>query len=97
MEKTIAWCAYSKYLRDKGYSDFSEKGNPSTTYNYPSRVDKVCKDENYSDWDELGENINKVIEKYSIGGECEEKGSQSHGSTLKALELFREFYVVFDS
>ena len=60
-------------------------------------MDKVCKDENYSDWDELGENINKVIEKYSIGGECEEKGSQSHGSTLKALELFREFYVVFDS
>lgn len=97
MDKTIAWRAYSKYLHDKGYSDFSENGNPSTTYNYPSRVDKVCKDENYSDWDELGENINKVIVKYSTGGECEEKGSQSHGSTLKALELFREFYVVFDS
>jgi len=43
MGKTIAWHAYSMYLRDKGYSEESKSGNPSTTYDYPNRVDRIRK------------------------------------------------------
>lgn len=97
MNKTIAWRAFSKYLHDKGYSDFSENGNPSTTYNYSSRVDKVCKDEGFSNWDDFALHINDIIAEYGESGIKSEIGAQSHGSVLKALELFREFYVVFDA
>lgn len=38
-----------------------------------------------------------LSKKYSAGGQEKIFGSQSHGSNLKALELFKEFYVVFDS
>lgn len=97
MNKTIAWRAYSKYLHDKGYSDFSAAGNPSTTYNYPSRVDKICKREGFSNWDEFGRKLLQIIEKYRPNGSESEYGKQSNGSNLKALELFLEFYVCFDA
>ncbi len=97
MERTIAWRAYSKYLRDKVYSEFSEAGNPSTTYNYPSCVDKICRKEGFSNWDDFGEHIFEIIEKYSHDGTEAEYGNQSNGSNLKALKLFLEFYGCFDS
>ena len=97
MKKPLAWRAYSKYLRDKGYSEFSESGNPSTTYDYPSRVDKICRKEGFSNWDDFGENIFEIIEKYSPNGVEAECGNQSNGSNLKALKLFLEFYGCFDA
>lgn len=97
MNRTIAWRAFSKYLHDKGYSDFSENGNPSTTYNYPSRIDTICKRENFSNWDELGEHFPEILDKYSKSGCEEDYGKQSHGSNLKALQLFVEFYGCFDA
>lgn len=97
MGKTIAWRAYSKYLHDKGYSDFSDVGNPSTTHNYPNRVDKICRDEGYLNWDDFAQNLNEIIKKYSPGGEKAEYGQQSNGSNLKALKLFLEFYIYFDA
>lgn len=97
MEKTIAWRAFRKYLHDKGYSDESKAGNKSTTSNYPDCINIICKKEKIATWDEFGEQINNIIKKYSAGGQEEKYGSQSHGSNLKALELFKEFYIVFDS
>lgn len=97
MKKPLAWRAYSKYLRDKGYSEFSESGNPSTTYNYPSRVDKICRKEGFSNRDDFGEHIFEIIEKYSPNGVEAEYGNQSNGSNLKALKLFLEFYGCFDA
>lgn len=97
MKKTIAWRAFRKYLHDKGYSYESNAGNRSTTSNYPNRIDTICRKEKIATWDEFGEQINNIIKKYSAGGQEKIFGSQSHGSNLKALELFKEFYVVFDS
>lgn len=97
MDKPIAWRAYSKYLKDKGYSEYSEAGNQSTTYNYPIIVERICKKENFANLDELGENIIAVLEKYGPNGSESEYGNQSHGGNLKALKLFKEFYIHFDA
>lgn len=97
MNKTIAWRAFSKYLHDKGKSDFSESGNPSTTTDYPNRINTICKNENFSSWEELGDNILQILEKYGSNGSKSEIGNQSNGTVIKALELFREFYITFDA
>ena len=97
MEKTIAWRAYSKYLRDKGYSEFSTAGHPSTAYDYPNRIDRICEIENFSNWDDFGAHIFEIIEKYGPNGSEAMYGNQSNGSNLKALELFLEFYGCFDA
>ncbi|MCI6545816.1 MAG: hypothetical protein MR494_05375 [Spirochaetia bacterium] len=70
MDKTIAWraCAYSKYLRDKGYSEFSDAGNSSTTSDYPIRIDRICRKEGFTNWDDFGEHIFEIIKKYSPNG-----------------------------
>ena len=97
MEKTIAFRAYSKYLKDKDYSEESKNGNPSTVHDYAQRVERICKRENFASWDELGENIFGIIEKYGPNGSEKDYGSQSHGSNIKALQLFLEFYGCFDA
>ena len=97
MDKSIAWRAFSKYLRDKGYSEESKNKNPSTTYDYPCRVDRICKNEGFSNWDEFGNKIFEILEKYGKDGDKADLGKQSNGSNLKALELFRDFYYCFDA
>lgn len=96
LNKTIAFRAYSKYLKDKGYSEESKNGNPSTVYDYTQRLERICKRENFISLDELGENISEIIKKYSPNGSEAEYGSQSHSSNIKALKLFYEFYNYFD-
>ena len=97
MDKTIAWRAYSKYLRDKGCSEESKTGNKSTTYDYPNRIDRICKREGFENWDSLGEHIFDILPKYETDGVESEYGKQSHGNNLKALKLFVEFYGCFDA
>lgn len=97
MEHTISWRAFSKYLKDNGLSEESESGNQSTTYDYPQRVERILGKEGLKDWDALGEHITELIEKYGPAGPEAEYGRQSHGSNLKALQLFMEFYVCFDA
>lgn len=97
MKRTIAWRAYSKYLRDKGCSEFSDVGNLSTTNNYPYRVDRICRREGFANWDDFGNHIFEIIEKYGPNGIEAEYGNQSNKSNLKALELFLEFYGCFDA
>ncbi len=97
MNKTIAWRSFSKWLWEKGYSKQSKNGNPSTTYDYPSRIDRIRERENLSSLDELGEHILEFIEKYGENGSESEYGNQSNGSNLKALKLFLEFYKKFDT
>ncbi len=97
MDKTIAWRAYNMYLRDKGYSEKSKSGNLSTTYDYPNRIDRICKREGYDNWDDFGEQIFDILGKYEPNGTEAEYGNQSDGSNLKALKLFLEFYGCFDA
>ncbi len=97
MDKSIAWRAFNMYLREKGCSEESKKGNPSTVYDYPNRIDRICKREGYSNWDDFGDHIFEIIKKYDENG-CEaEYGKQSDGSNLNALKLFLEFYGCFDA
>ena len=93
--KSIAWRAFSKFLKEKGYSEITKSGNKSTTYDYPSRIERICKREKFESWELLGEQILDVVKKYSLGGAEEKYGAQSNGSNLKALELFQEFYISF--
>ena len=95
MAKTIAWRAYSKYLRDKGCSEVSQNDNPSTTYDYPARIDRICRREKFANWDELGEHIVEILEKYDANGTEAEYGNQSHGGNLRALKLFKDFYISY--
>lgn len=97
MQKSIAWRAYKKYLHDNGRSNETPKGNRSTTSDYPDRVDRICRKEGFSNWDDFGEHIFGILSKYEKGGTEEEYGQQSHGSNLKALQLFVEFYGCFDA
>lgn len=66
---------------------------------------KYLHDKGYSDESNAGNRsttsnypnrIDTICRKEKIAT-WDEFGSQSHGSNLKALELFKEFYVVFDS
>lgn len=96
MDKNIAWRAFSKYLYDKGYSDESKSGNKSTNYDYPSRVERIYKRENLKSFDELGEHITEILNKYDKNGSEAEYGAQSNGSNITALKFFKEFYFDFD-
>lgn len=93
-EKTIAEKAFEDYLRKKGASEISDSGNPSTVYDYPARVKRICKREGFQHLDELAWHINDIVQKYDKGGEHAEYGAQSNGSTRKALKLFREFIIL---
>lgn len=91
MKETIAYKAFSKFLFDKDYSVYSKNGNKSTVFDYPNRVQKVCKEEGILNLDAFSTHIDLIIEKYSKNGEKAIEGAKSHGSVLKALELFQEF------
>lgn len=81
---------FKKYLKNRGYKEFSSCGNQSTVYDYIKRIDKVCGVENYS-WHELANAIHKIIPLYDIGGEKEDIGNKSHRSVINALKRFQEF------
>jgi hypothetical protein len=81
---------FTEYLRSKGYSEQTPSGHPSTVYDYPKRIDNVCKWESVS-WRELGENIEGIILKYDVGGEKEHYGNRSNRAVINALKRFSEF------
>ena len=81
---------FKAYLVSKGYSQYTPSGNPSTVYDYPKRIDKVCAWENTT-WSELANNISDIIRQYDSGGVKEERGNMSHKAVINALKRFAEF------
>ena len=81
---------FIEYLIEQGYSVETPSGKPSTVYDYPKRIDKVCKLENTT-WEELAKNISLIVMLYDKGGAKEEQGRQSKYAVINALRRFSEY------
>lgn len=78
------------YLKEQGYSEYTPAGHPSTVYDYPKRIDKVCEWERTT-WAGLAESVGAFVTKYDVGGEKEDFGKKSKSAYINALKRFREF------
>jgi len=81
---------FEEYLIKRGYAVTTKSGNPSTVYDYLSRIEKVC------EWEcttlaDLAKNIGTILAKYDIGGSREKFGNKSHRAVINALKRFSEF------
>ena len=81
---------FEEYLIKRGYAITTPRGNPSTVYDYPKRIEKVCEWEN-TNWAGLATNIDAILAKYDIGGSKEKLGNKSHSAVINALKRFSEF------
>ena len=81
---------FYQYLVKEGFSDRTSTGNPSTTYDYTKRIERVCKEESLS-WKELLDNIDGIITQYDKGGIKEEFGKQSKSAVINALKQYQLF------
>jgi len=79
-----------KYLIEKGYSEFTPSGKPSTVYDYIKRVERIRSRENMT-LSELAENISYYVDKYGPTGNESEFGKRSHNAFINALRRFGEF------
>ena len=91
MKKTITEKGFEEYLRKEGYSEFTKSGHPSTVYNYPKRVKKICERENLQSLNELAEKIPTIVQKYDKNGEESAYGARSDSAYINALKRFHEF------
>ena len=88
---------FEDYLRDENYSEWTPSGNRSTVYDYPYRIEIICKDEGYvhsdgsPDWDALATDIDKLIEEYDKDGPKEKLGAKSNNAPINALKRLEEF------
>jgi len=81
---------FKEYLIKRGYAVTTSSGNPSTVYDYLSRIEKVCEWE-YTTWADLAKNIGIILAKYDTGGSRENFGNKSHKTVINALKRFSEF------
>jgi hypothetical protein len=81
---------YAKYLKERGYAEYTPSGRPSTVYNYCVWLDRLCQWENI-DWHELSDNIDIIVGLYDVGGEKEEDGKKGNKTVINALKRFSEF------
>ncbi len=81
---------FKKYLIQKGYSEYTPSGNPSTAYDYVKRINKICERERIS-INQLADNIHNYVKKYDTGGSEEDFGKKSHSAFINALKRFEEF------
>ena len=81
---------FEEYLIEQGYRVTTPSGNPSTVYDYSKRIDKVCAWEGCT-WNELSENISKIVTMYDNGGEKSDLGNLSHRAVINALKQFYNF------
>ena len=81
---------FKEYLIQKGYSEYTPSGKPSTAYDYVKRINKICERERIST-NQLADNINDYLKKYDIGGSEEDFGKKSHSAFINALRRFKEF------
>lgn len=81
---------FKRFLIQKGYSEYTPSGNPSTVYDYMMRVQRICERERIS-INQLADNISLYVKKYDTFGVDKEYGKQSHGAYINALKRFEEF------
>lgn len=81
---------FKHYLIQKGYSEYTPSGKPSTVYDYTKRINKICERERIS-IKQLADNIDVYIKKYDTLGSEEEFGRKSHNAFISALKRFKEF------
>lgn len=55
---------FRNWLIKQGYSQITPSGKPSTIYDYIKKIDRVCKNERYEDWDTLASDLYFVILDY---------------------------------
>lgn len=53
---------FKNYLIQKGYSEYTPSGNPSTVYDYVKRINKICERERIS-IKQLADNIDVYVNK----------------------------------
>lgn len=83
-------CLFKEWLINKGYKEFTPRGNPSTVYDYLKRLDGVCSWENIT-LTELYQNITDIRKLYDYNGPKKELGAKSHNAYISALRRFEEF------
>jgi len=81
---------FEEYLISKGYKQTTPSGHPSTVYDYIKRIDKICEWENMT-WEQLSNNVQKILSLYDVGGVKENYGKLSHNAVISALRRFSEF------
>jgi site-specific recombinase XerD len=91
MDKMPLLDEFEKYLIERGYSQITPSGFPSTTRDYAKvRIPKICEREKIS-VEQLAANIRHYVEKYGDSGREREFGRKSHNSFISALKRFEEF------
>lgn len=83
--------AFINYLIDRGYTEFSLNGSPSTVYDYVGRIERVCLNDEKITMRELALSIDTVLPKYEYCGSKRQIGKRSHESVLNALRQFKKF------
>ena len=81
---------FKEYLINKGYSEYTPSGKPSTVYDYIKRVERICERENIS-INTLAGTTDRVVAKYDEFGEESDFGRKSHNAYISALKRFQEF------
>ena len=82
---------FEKNLIERGYSEITPSGLPSTTYDYSKkRIPKICEREGIT-VEQLASDIKLYVEKYDKGGSESKFGKRSHDAFINALKRFEEF------
>ena len=83
--------SFKDYLRQNGYKEFTPSGNPSTVYDYAKRIDYIIWLENFSSWQDVADNIDRLLKDYGEFGARAKEGKKSHCAVINALKRFSEF------
>ena len=83
--------AFISYLIDRGYTQYTSQGMPSTVYQYAKCIEDVMNYENYYSWQDVVKNIDRLLSEYDIGGIKERLGQKRHNSVISVLRRFSEF------
>lgn len=81
---------FQDFLKEEGYSEYTPSGHKSTVYDYSKRVNRVCQWEELT-WEELVDEISKIVQKYDVGGDKEDIGRKSNYAYINALRAFQRF------
>jgi hypothetical protein len=82
---------FKNYLIERGYSQYTPSGHPSTVYDYIKRIDYVCALEGNISWEQLAADIPYVVQRYDTNGNMEHEGNKSHRAVISALVQFKNF------
>lgn len=89
-KQLITEASFENWLISRGFSEITPSGRKSTVYSYVNSVNKVCSYEGFV-LVELANQIDSIVEEYSLGGSKELFGQESHATVINALKQFQEF------